>query len=336
MDKRRGRKRKLPLPLLPIESQIQPPETPDQSQAPESSVLRDASGGLLAADQSIPSFGMDASDNLPTDDSRMPPPDLPPATPLPISGGAAIGSPDPNMLASPNANLPELSPAYVSSLGNRTPADLQHGEGAGGMTPLNLAFGGSTPMQLPGGMTPGYAGDFSTADLPAYNTPTYPGGITPHHGIMENLESIPNLPADQVSSILNGTGMDNIGYSNMGYDDAAPQATPRGAGGMSERVTNDWNDDYDFPPSVGAHVSHFFFIDIFFKFNLFFFVAQQPGDEQMENETDEQFEERVLNKRAAQMFLAVRARMQKSEQIYLSEMTVKNNRKQVCFKYYIW
>lgn len=49
----------------------------------------------------------------------------------------------------------------------------------------------------------------------------------------------------------------------------------------------------------------------------------------MENETDEQFEERVLNKRAAQMFVAVRSRMQKSDQIYLSEMTVKNNRKQV-------
>lgn len=49
----------------------------------------------------------------------------------------------------------------------------------------------------------------------------------------------------------------------------------------------------------------------------------------MENETDEQFEERVLNKRAAQMFVSVRARMQKVDSIYLSEMTVKNNRKQV-------
>lgn len=49
----------------------------------------------------------------------------------------------------------------------------------------------------------------------------------------------------------------------------------------------------------------------------------------MENETDEQFEERVLNKRAAQMFLSVRARMQKVDSIYLSEMTKRDNRKQV-------
>lgn len=49
----------------------------------------------------------------------------------------------------------------------------------------------------------------------------------------------------------------------------------------------------------------------------------------MENETDEQFEERVLNKRAAQMFVAVRTRMLKTDNLYLSDMTVKNNRKQV-------
>lgn len=49
----------------------------------------------------------------------------------------------------------------------------------------------------------------------------------------------------------------------------------------------------------------------------------------MENETDEQFEERVLNKRAAQMFVSVRSRMLKTDHLYLSEMTVKNDRKQV-------
>lgn len=53
----------------------------------------------------------------------------------------------------------------------------------------------------------------------------------------------------------------------------------------------------------------------------------------MENETDEQFEERVLNKRAAQMFVAVRSKMQKHDTIYLSEMTYRNNRKQVCSRF---
>lgn len=51
----------------------------------------------------------------------------------------------------------------------------------------------------------------------------------------------------------------------------------------------------------------------------------------MENETDEQFEERVLNKRAAQMFVSVRARLQKQDSIQLSDMTYRNNRKQVNF-----
>lgn len=49
----------------------------------------------------------------------------------------------------------------------------------------------------------------------------------------------------------------------------------------------------------------------------------------MENETDEQFEERVLNKRAAQMFVSVRGRLQKQDSIQLSDMTYRNNRKQV-------
>lgn len=53
----------------------------------------------------------------------------------------------------------------------------------------------------------------------------------------------------------------------------------------------------------------------------------------MENETDEQFEERVLNKRAAQMFVSVRSKMQKQDTIYLSEMTYRNNRKQVSLEY---
>lgn len=52
----------------------------------------------------------------------------------------------------------------------------------------------------------------------------------------------------------------------------------------------------------------------------------------MENETDEQFEERVLNKRAAQMFLSVRARLQKQDSIQLSDMTYRNNRKQVILR----
>lgn len=237
---RRGRKRKAI--NVPAEPEPVVPATPvSMVDTSDISVARDASG---QASETIPSFG--PTDNLPGDLSGMPPPETP-RTHTPI---AHLGSPDPNMLASPNAPPPHMSPGVIS-MGGRTPTDLHHG----GMTPMHYD-GGSTPMHLPeGGMTPGYSGDFSAVDMhnPAY-TPAFSahGGITPHHGIMENLESIPNLPADQVSSILNGTGLENIGFSNMGYDEP-PNATPR-AGGMSERVQNDWNDDYECPPSVGPHV----------------------------------------------------------------------------------
>ncbi|XP_031619542.1 double-strand-break repair protein rad21 homolog [Contarinia nasturtii] len=160
-----------------------------------------------------------------------------------------------------------------------------------GMTPLH---GGMTPVSLHG-------------DYAAAFTPLDHGMMTPQHPSLDQIESIPNLPVDQVSSILNGTEME--GFANMGYDDSHQIGGP----GMSERIASDWNDDYDFPPSV---------------------VAPQPGDEQMENETDEQFEERVLNKRAAQMFVSVRARLQKQDSIQLSEMTYRNNRKQAAQKFY--
>lgn len=85
-------------------------------------------------------------------------------------------------------------------------------------------------------------GDYSGAFTPLDSM------MTPQHPSIDQIESIPNLPVDQVSSILNGTEMD--GFANMGYDDHHI-----GGAGMSERIASDWNDDYDFPPSVVAPVS---------------------------------------------------------------------------------
>jgi cohesin complex subunit SCC1 len=48
------------------------------------------------------------------------------------------------------------------------------------------------------------------------------------------------------------------------------------------------------------------------------------------DETYEQFEERVLNKRAATMYNLVRAKMQLSDSIPFSDMAFRNNKKQVC------
>lgn len=141
----------------------------------------------------------------------------PPATP----SGHSIVQPD---AITPAHSEPGAHPPSIDS---DIPIPFTPGDHVG-MTPsLNLS-----------GMTPvGLHGDYPLAEM-----------MTPHHHGIDQLESIPNLPADQVSSILNGTGMD--AFANMGFDEGQ-----NNSGGMSERMGNDWNDDYDFPPSVGAHVS---------------------------------------------------------------------------------
>lgn len=168
------------------------------------------------------------------------------------------------------------------------------------MTPL----GGvpMTPGNLPHGMVDLHD-DFHHSGL----TPAdlHHGGMTPHHSSMENIDALPNLPADQVSSILNEA-------ENMPENLDLGDLTLVAPANKSADLASDWN-DYDFPQSVGVH---------------------QPGDEQMENETDEQFEERVLNKRAAQMFVSVRSRLQKNDTLMLSEMTHRNSRKQAAQKFY--
>uniref|UniRef100_A0AAG5CRG7 Rad21/Rec8-like protein N-terminal domain-containing protein n=1 Tax=Anopheles atroparvus TaxID=41427 RepID=A0AAG5CRG7_ANOAO len=218
--------------------------------------------------------------------------------PPPTPGLSHLTSPShQSQLMPPTPGMPNIpiTPGQLDH-GGLTPAGLPHG----GLTPVGLSHGGLTPSDLHhGGLTP--AG-LHHGDLGGGMTPhgLDHGGMTPHHASLENIDQIPNLPADQVSSILNEPGME--GFSNMGFD-----------GNTSEEIANDWNGDYEFPSSVGA--SH-------------------PNEEQQVDETIEQFEERVLNKRAAQMFLSVRARLLKADQMMLSEMTHRNNKKQAAQKFY--
>jgi len=95
----------------------------------------------------------------------------------------------------------------------------------------------------------------------------------------------------------------------LGYDEQVPAVTP---GAQSERgPTTPWNnEDYEFPPSVGA------------------------PEEQLLDETYEQFEARVLNKRAAHLYHLMRNKLKQEEKMYFTEMTHKNNRKQVAQKFY--
>uniref|UniRef100_A0A8D8ME54 Double-strand-break repair protein rad21 homolog n=1 Tax=Culex pipiens TaxID=7175 RepID=A0A8D8ME54_CULPI len=247
------------------------------------------------------------------DGSMMPPP----ATP----GLSHIGSPNqtplnmgmhtPQMMP-PTPGMPSI-PMTPGNLdhGGLTPAGLAHG----GLTPGDLHHGGMTPAGLQhGGMTPAglQHGDSGHVmpDLPGAMTPhgLDHGGMTPHHSSLENIDQIPNLPADQVSSILNEPGMEN--FSNMGFDGHA--ASPA-RGVLNEDVQNEWNQDYEFPASV---------------------EGQQATDEQQVDETIEQFEERVLNKRAAQLFVSVRSRLLKTDEMVLSDMTHRNNKKQAAQKFY--
>ncbi|EDV98802.1 GH13400 [Drosophila grimshawi] len=123
------------------------------------------------------------------------------------------------------------------------------------------------------------------------------GQMTPRHGGgIGDIDCMPNLPPDQVSSILNETES-NVNNFNKTCE-----------------ISTDWN-DYDFPPSVGG-------------------LPNAPADEQMENETDEQFEERVLNKRAAQLFVDVRVHFNNNDHLTLSQLTVRNSRKQAAQKFY--
>ncbi|XP_069700024.1 double-strand-break repair protein rad21 homolog isoform X2 [Periplaneta americana] len=118
------------------------------------------------------------------------------------------------------------------------------------------------------------------------------------------------LPEEQLPHMENmGYDLNNPLMANMGYDDQHPPAQTPGA--ISERgVATPWNEDYEFPASVG------------------------PPEEQQVDETYEQFEERVLNKRASHMYHIVKSKLTRSDKLFLSEMTHRNNRKQVAQKFY--
>ncbi|XP_058062210.1 double-strand-break repair protein rad21 homolog [Anopheles bellator] len=298
-----------PLDVLGVELPIERPETPPQGAAGKRGRKRKQIPEVAAT---TPPAAGSLENSGSSDQIRSGAPEMPPPTPASLemrddtlgaaeathSSSSAFmpppATPGLGNLASPNH--PHLMPPTPGML-PLTPGQLDHG----GLTPMGLVHGGLTPSDLHhgGGLTP--AG-LHHGDLGGGMTPHAldHGAMTPHHSSLEHIDQIPALPADQVSSILNEPGME--GFSNMGFD-----------GNASEEIANDWNADYEFSPSVGP---------------------AQPNDEQQVDETIEQFEERVLNKRAAQMFLSVKSRLLKADHIMLSEMTHRNNKKQAAQKFY--
>lgn len=288
---KRGRKRKgaiqAEVVAAPVPANLMPPPSaaPPSVPAADDTMVHSSFGepDLVRDAELNPRISAVSADfNNPQNDSLMPPP----ATP----GFDSLRSPG-HMFPMPE--LSGLDPMTPLGAVPMTPGNLQHG-----MVDIHDDFHHS-------GLTP--------ADLQH-------GGMTPHHSSMENIDALPNLPADQVSSILNDA--ENMG-DNLAENISGSMAdnldlgdltlVPAAGANKSADIASDWNSEFDFPQTIGVH---------------------QPGDEQMENETDEQFEERVLNKRAAQMFVQVRNRLQKNDTLMLSDMTHRNTRKQAAQKFY--
>ncbi|CAG4982667.1 unnamed protein product [Parnassius apollo] len=247
--------------------------------------------------------------------------------------------------------------------GGMTPAGLQHGEpqpmdlglGAGmtpgGMTPGGMTPGGMTPGGMtPGGMTPGGmtpGGDLDHGGITPVGLEH--GGMTPselQHGAllqhgMGQLPMMPQLGGEQVSTLLSRTvpttqplqhdlphtvpmeplplhGLDeqtdyqtSMQMTNLGYDEQQPPPSPP--------------HDYDLPLSVEA--------------------GPEDGrggcggsgtrEEREAGETEEQFSERVLNRRAAQLFAAMRPALAARRSLAFADVAPPHNtRKQVAQKFY--
>ncbi|XP_047531570.1 double-strand-break repair protein rad21 homolog isoform X1 [Vanessa atalanta] len=201
-----------------------------------------------------------------------------------------------------------MTPAGLQH-GGMTPAGLQHG----GMTPAGLQHGGLTPAGLQhGGMTPSglQHGALLSHGMELPMMPQMGGehpllqSVTPHahhaHPAHHDLHTGPMeplpLPLDH-ADYQNGMQM-----TNLGYDEQHGQHSPQ--------------HDYDLPLSVEN--------------------AEEGERETREaGETEEQFEERVLNRRAAQLFAALRGKLAAQLALAFADLAPPhNNRKQVAQKFY--
>ncbi|XP_017048863.1 double-strand-break repair protein rad21-like protein 1 isoform X1 [Drosophila ficusphila] len=124
------------------------------------------------------------------------------------------------------------------------------------------------------------------------------GETTPQHTNIGEMNNIPIMSTEQISAIFN----ESI---------EQPLLNDNGFLKKPSNFSKEWQ-NYEIPT----------------------FVGQNHSDEQMENETDEQFEERVLNKRAAQLFIDVRTHFIVKENLSLSQLTAQNSRKQAAQKFY--
>ncbi|KAI4459377.1 scc1 / rad21 family member [Holotrichia oblita] len=222
-----------------------------------------------------------------------PPTPLPPSTPLSSESSQMPIIPTPlpqTLLSTPMTPLPQLVESIPTpQIIENMPTPSQLLHHHDDMPPP------STPMGYP--LTPAVPSSISYPVTPAPPTPL------PH------LEEIPHLPAEQVRSLLQEQ------ESLAGY---GPPMTPATS---EELLTHGIGIPQTPRPEPLEELQHIP-------------QMEQPtyplsSDEQQVDESDEQFEERVLNKRAYQMFTIVRRKLQHSNQITLTEMCHRNTRKQL-------
>ncbi|XP_045496422.1 double-strand-break repair protein rad21 homolog isoform X1 [Colias croceus] len=225
-----------------------------------------------------------------------------------------------------------MTPAGLQH-GGMTPAGLTHGGmtpgglGHGGMTPAGLGHGGMTPAGLGhGGMTPAGLGHGGMTPAGLQHGGMTPaglrhGGMTPsgvqHSGLLHHNVELPMMPqGGSDNPLLSHTGMDHmhsplhrsdyqsgLPMTNLGYDDQQGHQSPQ--------------HDYDLPLSVENG------------------EEGRGGEWREAGETEEQFEERVLNRRAAQLFALMRPRLHAHDALSFADLAPPhNNRKQVAQKFY--
>uniref|UniRef100_A0A8D8MCM6 Double-strand-break repair protein rad21 homolog n=1 Tax=Cacopsylla melanoneura TaxID=428564 RepID=A0A8D8MCM6_9HEMI len=257
---------------------------------------------------------------LPEDDGFLKPQDIPqqPATPMTPMLGPDLSLPpeSPYRTAPPTPlheiqqhlhNIPE-EPALV----DQTPSFTNNGvEPAEPFTPQTSMF-----MENMGYVQQDHHMEPHLQETP--QTPLLPpGSVHDPHTMSHDPHTMPHDPHTMshdphtMPHDPHTMPPDTSMMANMGYDETHPPATTPGA--LSEKgQATPYHEDYDMPVSVG------------------------PQEEQATDETYEQFEERVLNKRAAVMYRLVKTRMDRTEagDLYLSDLTHRNSKKAVAQKFY--
>ncbi|XP_011061140.1 PREDICTED: double-strand-break repair protein rad21 homolog [Acromyrmex echinatior] len=260
--------------------------------------MRDAPEAEVASfEQSLLNKRTGRKRKAPQDDEIRQPPQ--PAQPTPVEINQPNESEIPNIIAQQNLSSESSMPPEVSLPVEPSVSDIS-----------SIVPSGEPSVIVP-----------STTETPLLGSEIpqiAPAEVSSILGTHE--EQVPSTSAQEEAATIQTSDMpqmENMGYdqaqpqvSYMGYDEQHPPAHTPGA--ISERgPATPWNhEDYEFPPSVG------------------------PQEEQQMDETYEQFEERVLNKRAAHMYHVIKSKFDTKDKLTLSEMAFKNNRKQVAQKFY--